>query len=119
MHIHGKGVSHGDLYAHNTMVDDKASVLLGDFGAASNLLSLPILQQEAMERIEVRAFACMLDDMLALSSKEHNTELDKELTELKDSCIQNNVALRPGFSEIKERLQTLIRFFYADDKCVQ
>ncbi len=119
MHIHSKGVSHGDLYAHNTMIDDKASVLLGDFGAASNLLSLPILQQEAMERIEVRAFGCMLDDLLSLGFKENSTELDIELVELKDMCMQNNVALRPGFGEIKERLQALIRFSYADDKCVQ
>ncbi len=107
-HLHSQGVSHGDVYAHNTMVNDEASMLFGDFGAASNLSSLPILQKEAMESIEVRAFGCLLDDLLAQSNEQKTNELYLMLTQLKNDCMQSALALRPKFSEIKELLARFV-----------
>ncbi len=107
-HLHLKGVSHGDVYAHNTMIDDKASILFGDFGAASDLSSLPDLQKEAMEAIEIRAFACMLEDLLALSDEDTDPQLASALVQLKDSCLQDAMALRPRFGVIKEALEALV-----------
>ncbi len=34
-HLHDKGILHGDLYAHNTMVNENGYAYLGDFGAAT------------------------------------------------------------------------------------
>lgn len=104
-HLHQNGVSHGDVYAHNTMINDSASVLFGDFGAASNLCLLPAIQQQAMEAIEVRAFGCLLDDLLAIGNTDSNLELFNVLIELKDHCMKELVALRPTFTEIIERLK--------------
>lgn len=69
-HLHERNVSHGDIYAHNIMLDDEMRVLFGDFGAASNLENLTLLQRQQMQTIEVRAFAYMLDDLLALAEQD-------------------------------------------------
>ncbi len=34
-HLHARGLTHGDLYAHNLLVDGQGGVLLSDYGAAS------------------------------------------------------------------------------------
>lgn len=125
VHLHHNGVSHGDLYAHNTMLekgmnngleqeaDSKDSALFGDFGAASNLLLLPTIQREAMESIEVRAFGCLLDDMLTQTkqqnSRSENThsELFNTLTSLSQACMQAQFHMRPSFTEITTELQAL------------
>ncbi|UZE95503.1 leucine-rich repeat-containing protein kinase family protein [Alkalimarinus alittae] len=103
-HLHQNGVSHGDVYAHNTMIDDNASVLFGDFGAASNVHVLPVAQQKAMEAIEVRAFGCLLDDLLALNESDDNLELVRLLSEVRDRSMAEAVGSRPSFNEIKEYL---------------
>lgn len=103
-HLHQNGVSHGDVYAHNTMIDENASVLFGDFGAASNLSLLPTVQQEAMEGVEVRAFGCLLDDLLAIVEGGSNLASLHSLVQLKDQCMRRAVSLRPTFTEIKKQL---------------
>lgn len=108
--LHNNGISHGDIYAHNIMINKEDDVLFGDFGAATNLRSLPSRQQKAMERIEVRAFGCLLDDLLQLSPLESKNVNDSNaayrsfngLIELKERCMFEEVALRPGFEEIQQ-----------------
>lgn len=58
-HLHGRGICHGDFYAHNILVDDRGHALLGDFGAAGFLSDLP--HQQAMRVIdcEQRALAIL------------------------------------------------------------
>ncbi|WP_394392124.1 protein kinase [Shewanella woodyi] len=127
-HLHQNGVSHGDLYAHNTMLekeenngldqgaDNKDSgskdwALFGDFGAASNLHLLPRLQAEAMESVEVRAFGCLLDDMLNQVSQQVSCTADKaifnELIELSQACMQVQLPIRPRFNELSSALKAL------------
>jgi len=105
-HLHENKVSHGDIYAHNTMVDEQANMLLGDFGAASDLSSLTNEQQSAMQAIEVRAFGCLLDDLLPLCLRSENTDQYKRLVRVKESCMQAATFNRPSFIEIKEQLLT-------------
>lgn len=106
-HLHQNGVSHGDVYAHNTMIDDTASVLFGDFGAASNLCLLPADQQVMMEAVEVRAFGCLLDDLLTLAQSDKPIELFSVLVELKDQCMAADMTSRPTFNNIVRRLHAL------------
>lgn len=114
-HLYENGISHGDVYAHNTMINPQADVLFGDFGAATNLKSLPKSQREAMERIEVRAFACLLDDLLQLNSDgavEKTVEKNQQraaLTELKDNCMSNDSSMRPSFVEVQLACQALMK----------
>jgi len=63
-HLHARDLSHGDLYAHNILVDDSGHALLGDFGAASFLSDLPARQRHAMIDIEHRALECLREDLV-------------------------------------------------------
>ena len=107
-HLHENSISHGDIYAHNTMVDEQANILFGDFGAASNLNELPEKQQSAMQAIEVRAFGCLLDDLLPLCRHSNDNFQYIKLIEIKNECMQETSLNRPSFYNITEQLKTLI-----------
>jgi tRNA A-37 threonylcarbamoyl transferase component Bud32 len=102
--LHGNGINHGDLYAHNILVNNTAECLLGDFGAASFYDINSDFAHNA-ERVEVRAFGCLLEDVLGLVNK---SELDYKLRikwkELITKCTLSDVASRPSFSEVLELL---------------
>ena len=63
-HLHSRGISHGDLYAHNILVDPSGSPMLSDFGAASFYSGLPNATRGALQGLEVGAFGCLLEDLL-------------------------------------------------------
>jgi len=63
-HIHEHGVCHGDLYAHNILVNDGGHALLGDFGAAGFLDDLPRAQAQAVIEIERRALRTLESELL-------------------------------------------------------
>jgi len=108
-HLHDKGICHGDLYAHNILLDAEARVLLGDFGAASNFSSLLPDQIEALQAFEVRAYGYLLEDLLGLASDaESNSELYAQLMAIKNDCLHNRVASIPLFPAIKYQLQAII-----------
>ncbi|MFZ2890027.1 leucine-rich repeat-containing protein kinase family protein [Sulfuricurvum sp.] len=94
-HLHARGLMHGDLYAHNILINDDDHCYLGDFGAASFYEP----HRKEFERIEVRAFGCLLEDMLSLCPiKEGN--IYTILEELREKCMNEAVEKRPLFSEI-------------------
>ncbi|WP_137170206.1 leucine-rich repeat-containing protein kinase family protein [Marinomonas sp. FW-1] len=79
-HFSEKKVSHGDLYAHNTLINEEGHVLFGDFGAASKYGNLSRQQQQGIEQIERRALGFFVDDMLGLCAEEdRNTEVYQSL----------------------------------------
>lgn len=69
-HMHSKLVCHGDLYAHNTLVDDEANIIFGDFGAASQYHMLTAHQQTLIKKIERRALHYFIDDLLNICMKQ-------------------------------------------------
>lgn len=94
-HLHSRGLMHGDLYAHNILINDDDHCYLGDFGAASFYEP----HRKEFERIEVRAFGCLLEDMLSLcSTKEGSTY--EGLEQLRERCMNEAVEERPLFSEM-------------------
>lgn len=94
-HLHEQGMMHGDLYAHNILINDADHCYLGDFGAASFYEP----SRKEFERIEVRAFGCLLEDMLLLCPTKEGA-IYEVLEELKKKCINEVVEKRPLFSEI-------------------
>ena len=67
-HLHAQGLMHGDFYAHNILVDDDAHALLGDFGAASFLPEDDAARRAALIRIDRRALAILVDELVQRSS---------------------------------------------------
>ena len=105
-HLHRRGIMHGDLYAHNILHDGAGHVLLGDFGAASFHDAADCARAQALERIEVRAFGCLLEELaqrLAGQAGEHAAGFEALIAD----CLSEHVEMRPSFDEIVERLNAL------------
>lgn len=108
--LHSRGIMHGDLYAHNTLVDDEGDALLSDFGAASFYNTADAKTAYALERLEVNAFGCLLDDVLFLCREAHDHGIVKKLGQLRDASLVADVRSRPSFRELKEQLAELHTF---------
>jgi hypothetical protein len=69
-HLHENQVSHGDLYAHNTLFDQDANIIFGDFGAATMYHMLNEKQQAQIQQIEGRALNYFVADLLSVCAEE-------------------------------------------------
>ncbi|MEM5352129.1 leucine-rich repeat-containing protein kinase family protein [Paraburkholderia caribensis] len=105
-HLHRRGIMHGDLYGHNILHDGAGHVLLGDFGAASchDIDDRPLAL--ALERIEVRAFGCLLEELAQRLAGEAD-DLAAGFDGLIEDCFRERVEMRPSFDEIVRRLSAL------------
>jgi len=102
--LQARGLSHGDFYAHNILHDGQGQAYLGDFGAASFLpAEASATQREAVARIEVRAFGCLLEELLARCSEVQ----DPALPALRDACLDEQLERRPRLTRILEQLGAL------------
>jgi len=91
-HMHHHYVCHGDLYAHNTLIDNEANMLFGDFGAATMYHMLNDEQKNNMRRIEQRALDYFIDDLLSICIEEdrHHPHYDALRQRIASSDISNN-----------------------------
>ena len=107
-HLHAQGITHGDLYAHNILHLDDGAALLGDFGAASPLDRDDEAQSLALQRIEVRAFGCLLEELLMRCRPADDAEETSQvLAELQARCADEIPERRPSFAEIEAVLLSL------------
>jgi hypothetical protein len=121
-HLHARGILHGDLYAHNILWHREAAVgrsmaLLGDFGAASLLDAAGSEDAVALERIEVRAFGCLLEELTercgdgdghtAGRCEDADAALLAGLLDLRARCLHDDPAARPGFAPVAATLLSL------------
>ncbi|MEZ9395702.1 leucine-rich repeat-containing protein kinase family protein [Vibrio splendidus] len=75
-HLHDNKVCHGDLYAHNTLVNEQGQMIFGDFGAATIYGYLTEEQQQGIRRIEALALKYFIEDLLTVCAKQ---DQDSEL----------------------------------------
>ncbi len=102
-HLHQRKIMHGDLYAHNILVNRAADCLLGDFGAATRYNQQSVKKAALVERIEVRAFGCLLEELLTRlepGQRSRYTRVIRRIERLQQSCGDACVEKRPGFSQI-------------------
>lgn len=99
MHLHGNAVMHGDLYAHNILIDASGHSLLGDFGAAT---CYDRSMNGAFERLEVRAFGILVAELL-----ERCDGADRSLLQLAAECMDERVLQRPRFGEVAAAINAL------------
>ena len=104
-HLHARGILHGDLYAHNILHCSQGNPLLGDFGAAA------FYNPDAtwLQRLEVRAFGCLLEELLDRIEAPPSAQavaLLMTLAALRDECLAAPPA-RPLFAQIERRLAAL------------
>lgn len=104
-HLHARGIMHGDLYAHNILHGTGGHAWLGDFGAASFFAPQDTRRAHALQRIEVRAFACLLEELLQRCDADG--AILQALAGLQTRCAQDNPAARPLFADIRQQLQAL------------
>ncbi|PIT73630.1 leucine-rich repeat-containing protein kinase family protein [Limnohabitans sp. B9-3] len=118
-HLHARGLHHGDLYAHNILCTTDGRALLGDFGAAA--LTDPHQPETALalQRLEVRAFGCLLEELLDRTDLAHpNTnsahaqqqqqQQQQILQALQIACMQALPSQRPLFVQISHTLNQLV-----------
>lgn len=103
--LHANGIMHGDLYAHNILHNGKGDCLLGDFGAASFYAIHNKAHANALQRIEVRAYGCLLQELIGRCEEfSQNSGIFQPIVKLKADCLQENPSKRPLFKEILEIL---------------
>eukprot|EP00927_Polykrikos_kofoidii_P028113 TRINITY_DN24600_c0_g1_i2.p1 TRINITY_DN24600_c0_g1~~TRINITY_DN24600_c0_g1_i2.p1 ORF type:complete len:447 (+),score=66.74 TRINITY_DN24600_c0_g1_i2:43-1383(+) len=110
MYLHEKGIQHGDVYLHNTLVvlagsRDCAEVRdtrLSDFGAAA------AVDDPRFFKLEARSFGWLLQDLLELMVRREEDGLGPEdiLRKTRQLCGQTSVDDLPHFSQIVAALAT-------------
>ncbi|CAI5483738.1 unnamed protein product [Closterium sp. Yama58-4] len=107
--MHARGWAHGDVYAHNVLVDDKGFAVLCDYGA-----SFPYPRHSAIpfESHEVRALALLLQGLYTrLSAPETTAELQsrEQLGRLIEACVGGTAKERLSFRDFGEQLTAISR----------
>ncbi len=108
VHMHQKGIMHGDFYAHNIMIDKNYNSILGDLGGASYYKTEELEICSILEKLEVRAFGCLIEELLYLCSKDNQDDNIREsLLQLQILCLNNIPKKRPSFNQILKQLNKL------------
>ena len=103
--LHARGILHGDLYAHNILCTADGQALLGDFGAASFFPPDDVPLALALQRIETRAFSCLLEELLARCPAPAGAHAALAmLAALQADCAREDTDRRPLFADIVQRL---------------
>lgn len=87
VHLHSKGICHGDLYGHNILVpqDDDKPIKLSDFGAAF-FYDTASEYGRLVEQAEVRAFSILVEEVINLVDIDPNDTMSQDLLLLSKSC---------------------------------
>ncbi|KAL7472330.1 hypothetical protein ACHAXS_012659 [Conticribra weissflogii] len=115
-YIHSSlGVTHGDVYLHNILMDGRGTARLSDWGASwvydrdgSDFSAL-------IQKIEVLAFGRLVEDLISWVNLSEQSARNME--DVLQSINQPDVVLRPTFTEIKNKLLQIPGFeIFADVK---
>jgi tRNA A-37 threonylcarbamoyl transferase component Bud32 len=112
-YLHSRGVSHGDFYAHNIMLEGGSGhAVLCDFGAAF------CYDREAAggfwEAMEVRAFGLFMQGLVehvrdsSDGSDGSSEQRQQRLREVLAACLAARGADRPTCAQLEQQLSALL-----------
>ena len=103
-HLHRRGLSHGDLYAHNILWDGtRGEARLSDFGAAS---FMPLDDTPGLDRLDVLAWGILLSELLDRATGDSAD--DGRIETLISACLASDPAARPRMIDIATRLDAMV-----------
>lgn len=103
-HLHQRGVMHGDLYAHNILIDPShGQAQLGDLGAATRLPDHPPEMRSRLLALEVRAMGCLLEELAAHTS----APAIQALHAVAQNCLLPMPSDRPDMATVAAQCQSL------------
>ena len=106
-HLHGQGVMHGDLYAHNILWDAASGqAMLSDFGAGTLLPVDHTGVSRALQALEVRAFGCLLEELVAHAQQADSGQAAAlaDVAALVRACLDDSPAHRPSMADAVHQL---------------
>jgi hypothetical protein len=99
-HLHAKGLSHGDLYAHNTLWDGTTGrAVLSDLGGAS---FLPKGSDAPLARLDVLAWGLLLGELL----ERCGDKAPETMRDLERACLHPTPSERPRLLEALAAIDT-------------
>lgn len=103
-HLHQRGVMHGDLYAHNILIDPvHGQARLGDFGAATRLPGHAPELRRRLLALEVRAMGCLLEELAAHTP----VPTSQAIHRLAQTCLSSVPGDRPSMAEVAAQCEAL------------
>ena len=107
-HLHARGILHGDLYAHNILHTPAGHALLGDFGAATFFEVSDTAHAQGLEKIEVRALGCLLQELATqCDATPAQVPQQQALAQLAQHCMADVPAQRPSLAQLRAALEAL------------
>jgi serine/threonine protein kinase len=110
--LHRRGICHGDVYAHNIMLEGDSHAVLCDFGAA---FCYDVNAAGGFwEAMEVRAFGLfmqgLLEHMAAAGSDGSNGSdgAQQQLESLLAACLGSRGTARPTYAQLQQQLAQLL-----------
>lgn len=104
-HLHSRCVAHGDVYAHNILVQEDGMGILCDYGAAFMYKKGEVM----FEMQEVRAFGLLVRGLIervdiSFADMTASLSSQKQLLAIAQRCLSVDVEARPRFKELKGML---------------
>ncbi len=96
-HLHTRGITHGDFYAHNILFSNDGEVQLGDFGASFFYRE----ENRILEKIEVLAFGRLMRELFWRTTFS-KPAYAKGVESILGRCENPIVKERPTFSELDQ-----------------
>ena len=106
-HLHARGILHGDLYAHNILHTVDGDALLSDFGAAAFFDVNDAAIAQGLEKLEVRALGCLLEELAKQCDTTSQLRQLQALAQLAQECLHETPAKRPSLANICAKLNAL------------
>ena len=109
-HLHARGILHGDLYAHNILHTSEGNALLSDFGAAAFFDVDDAALAQGLEKLEVRALGCLLEELTMqcdAASAHSQTRQLQALAQLAQRCLHDTPSQRPSLAQVCAELEAL------------